>query len=114
MSEPLPSASSPRDPTEGLKQQIDQTRAELADTVDALARKADVPSRTKDKIIVTGGQLRDKATATGRQVKDKATAAGKQAKDKAANSSPRTRVMAGAAAAGAVLLAIVLRRRRAS
>ena len=114
MSEPLASASSPRDPTEGLKQQIDQTRAELAETVDALARKADVPSRTKDKVKATGGQLRDKATATGTQVKDKATVVGKQVKDKAADSSPRTRVIAAAAAAGAVLLAVVLRRRRAS
>ena len=114
MSEPRPSASSPRDPTEGLKQQIDHTRAELAETVDALADKADVPSRTKDKIMATGAQVRDRATAAGKQVKEKATYAGKQVKDKAGDTSPRTRVMAGAAAAGAVLLAIVLRRRRSS
>ena len=104
MSEPRPPASGPQDP-EVIKQQIDHTRTELADTVEALASKADVRSRAKENIASKTGQLRDKATTAGHQVSGRAAA-----------TSPRTRALsAGAVAAIAVLaLGLFLRRRRNS
>jgi ElaB/YqjD/DUF883 family membrane-anchored ribosome-binding protein len=36
--------------TEELRQDVDQTRAELGDTVEALSRKADVKTQVKQKI----------------------------------------------------------------
>ncbi|MEU6843422.1 DUF3618 domain-containing protein [Streptomyces sp. NPDC046716] len=51
-----PSASEP----EELREQVERTRAELGDTVEALAAKADVKARAKDR----AAQVKEQATAT--------------------------------------------------
>jgi hypothetical protein len=43
-------ASSPED---AIRQDIERTRAQLGETVEALAHKADVPARVKDKVHET-------------------------------------------------------------
>jgi hypothetical protein len=102
MSEPRPPASGPQDP-EVIKQQIDHTRTELAETVEALAYKADVPSRAKERIAVKSSQLREKATTAGHRMGERAAAT-------------RTRALSGAAGAAIaiLMLALFLRRRRNS
>ena len=46
--------------SEELKQEISQTREQMADTADALAYKADVPTRTKDWV----GEKKDAVVST--------------------------------------------------
>jgi Flp pilus assembly protein TadB len=102
MSEPCPPASAPQDP-EVIKQQIDHTRTELAETVEALAPEADVPSRAKDRIAAKSSQLREKATTARHQMGERAAVT-------------RTRALSGAAGAAIamLMLALFLRRRRNS
>jgi gas vesicle protein len=57
---------------EAIRADIERTRAEMGDTVDALGYKADVKSRTKEKISGTKDRLTGKVsdvTPDGRQVK---------------------------------------------
>ena len=51
------------DPT-AIREEIEQTRERMGETVDALGDKADIPSRTKDRII--GGIASLKSAVTGR------------------------------------------------
>lgn len=66
--------SSPTDPAE-LRRDIEQVRGELADTVNALAAKADVKGRAQDKAqefkaqaIQTTHQVRAQAPETAQQL----------------------------------------------
>jgi Protein of unknown function (DUF3618) len=43
-----------------IRQEIEQTRAEMSETVDALEYKADVKSRTKEKVVGATQSVRDK------------------------------------------------------
>src|SRR3954453_4864313 len=57
---------------EAIRAGIEQTRAEMGDTVDAIGYKADVKSRAKDRISETKDRLTGKVsdvTPDGRQVK---------------------------------------------
>ncbi len=47
-----------------IREQIDQTRERMGDTVDALGYKADVPARAKDSISDRVDTLRSKITGT--------------------------------------------------
>ncbi|GAA2705004.1 DUF3618 domain-containing protein [Actinoplanes palleronii] len=50
-----------------LREEIKQTRAELGQTVQALAARADVKARAKDQVELTKQRVRDQAAlATGR------------------------------------------------
>ncbi|MFE0806665.1 DUF3618 domain-containing protein [Streptomyces sp. NPDC058794] len=132
-----------------LRQQIEQTRSQLGDTVEELAGKADVKGRAKaraadlrDKAGAMTVQLRSsaahaghavqgRASRAGHAVQDKAGQAGHTVQDKAGRAGhtaerrvpqrargavraglghPRAVLVAGAAA-GAVVVAGVLRRR---
>jgi len=53
-----------------LRSEIEQTRAELGDTVELLAQKADVKARDKDKVDET----KARAVAAADEAKDKAVA----------------------------------------
>ena len=53
-----------------IRQEIEQTRERMGDTVDALGYKADVPSRTKDSITEKVQGVKAKVTAAGAQVSD--------------------------------------------
>jgi gas vesicle protein len=53
-----------------IREEIEQTRERMGDTVDALGYKADVPSRAKDSISDTVQGVRAKITGAGSQVSD--------------------------------------------
>ncbi len=53
-----------------IRQEIDQTRERMGDTVDALGYKADVPSRAKDSISDKVQGVKAKLTGAGSQVSD--------------------------------------------
>ena len=92
------SADLPNDP-EMLRAQIDETRAELGDTVEALAGKADVKGQIKETVEDKKEQVRERQDQASAEIKKM----GERAKD---NPAPF-------AAAGVVaLLALVLLRRR--
>ncbi|MDN0194997.1 DUF3618 domain-containing protein [Streptomyces sp. S.PNR 29] len=112
-----------------LRRQIEQTRSELGDTVEELAGKADVKGRAKaraadlrDRAGAMTVQLRSSAAQAGHTVQDRAKGAG-HAVEHGVTGSVRTAVQAGVrhprpvlvagAAAGAVVAAMgVLRRRQ--
>ncbi|MFC8670736.1 DUF3618 domain-containing protein [Streptomyces sp. NPDC057199] len=62
-----------------LRQQIQETRGQLGDTVEELAAKADVKARARAR----GSELKGKASEAGHTVQDKATQAGHVVQDKA-------------------------------
>ena len=86
-----------------LRAEITDTRAELGDTVDALAAKTDVTGRAKAQ----AAQLRARVAPAVTQAQ---VYAGK-ARTAAAGSSARTRIAAGAGVA-AVIVLLAARRRR--
>jgi gas vesicle protein len=55
-----------------IRQQIEQTRERMGDTVEALSYKADVPSRAKDSINERVGAVKSKISGVGSQVSDAA------------------------------------------
>jgi type I site-specific restriction endonuclease len=60
-------ASSPEDE---IRQEIERTRAELGQTVEALAHKADVPARVKDKVHDTKQTVQVKAEQATQQLQE--------------------------------------------
>ena len=84
-----PAAPGPNDP-EVIKAQIDETRAQLARTVDELSHRLDVPARAKESAF----RARDTAVETYRE-------------------SPPIVLAAVLALAGTVVGLVVWRRRRA-
>ncbi len=59
-----------------IREEIEQTREHMGDTVDALGYKADVPSRAKESISGTVDMLKSKVTGAGTQVADAAPDSG--------------------------------------
>lgn len=53
-----------------IREQIEETRERMGDTVDALGYKADVPSRTKESISGKVQGAKAKFTGTGSQISD--------------------------------------------
>jgi ABC-type transporter Mla subunit MlaD len=60
-------ASSPEDE---IRQDIERTRAQLGNTVEALAHKADVPARVKDKVHDTKQTVQAKAEQATQQLQE--------------------------------------------
>lgn len=96
------SVAGARDPEE-IRRDIDQTRQDLGDTVEALAAKADVKARARERIASTktsvvnkAGELRSKARDTS---PDGVTSGAAQASRKA-QENPVPLGLAGAFAAG--------------
>ena len=63
-----------------IRRDIEQTRQHMGDTVDALAYKADVPGRTKDKITGAVDSVKERIGGATSTVSD-ATPDGQQVKD---------------------------------
>ncbi|WP_028805667.1 DUF3618 domain-containing protein [Streptomyces sp. 142MFCol3.1] len=61
-----------------LREQVEQTRHDLGETVAALAAKADVKARTQDKVA----EVKDQAAAKAGALKAKATEAASRVQDK--------------------------------
>jgi gas vesicle protein len=53
-----------------IREEIEETRARMGDTVDALGYKADVPSRAKESITGRVQGVKEKITGTGTQISD--------------------------------------------
>ena len=65
-----------------IREEIEQTRAEMGDTVDALAHKADVKSRVKESFADKKERLRTQMQGTTSRIEDATPEAG-QVKDSA-------------------------------
>jgi hypothetical protein len=97
----------PADP-EQLRQEIERTREELGETVEALIAKADVKARTRERMGEISGRLRGATTqargqATARVEQARSQIAGRsvEAKHAAAGTSvPTGQIQARAAAVG--------------
>jgi ElaB/YqjD/DUF883 family membrane-anchored ribosome-binding protein len=96
-----------------IQADIEQTRVELGETIDALTTKLDVKTRVKDRVAST----KDQARARLADLKDKAVDLSVRAKAGATDDvgKPTPTAIVVAAAAGAVvaaLVTVVVRRRR--
>jgi hypothetical protein len=107
--------------TERLREDIAATRAELADTVEALAAKGDLKARAKDKVAEVKAAAGEQAGQAAQTTKVKAAQVGRQAQEKitevtakAKERAPMARRSGAAAAAVAAGLVLVwMWRRRA-
>ncbi len=77
-----------------IREAIATTRAEMAETIEALGRKADVKARVNEKVTVTADHAKEALS------------------DAAAKSTESPWPVVGAAAAVALLVALLLWRRR--
>ncbi len=91
---------------EALRREIEQTRAELGETVEALAAKADVKARAQEAVDDAKQRARGALDSVAYQV-------GKQ-REKVAALSPQVQAVIAAVAVGLVALLLVrkLRNRR--
>ena len=119
---------------ERIEHDIERTREQLADTVEALAYKADVPARARERATAVKDRATesaahaahavreraDQATHVARERADQAARVARERADQAVHAAqeapPRTRAVAGVAAAVAALGAVwlLVRRRRSS
>jgi Protein of unknown function (DUF3618) len=53
-----------------IRQQIEETRGRMEDTIDAIGYKADVPSRTKDKVSGAVSSVKEKVVGAADTVSD--------------------------------------------
>ena len=102
-----------------IQADIESTRKELGETVEALSAKLDVKERTKEKVAETKDRVVDKAHTLQHAATDKAHAVQHAATDKAhtlqhaATENPQRSVpVASLLLIGAVALGIVVWRRR--
>jgi hypothetical protein len=96
-----------------IEAEIEQTRQELGDTVEALAAKTDVKAQAKDKIAqVKGGarQKKDEVASRARAATPDSAGAGAQQVVSTVQRKPLPFAAAGAFAGG-VLVGWILRRR---
>jgi ABC-type transporter Mla subunit MlaD len=84
---PVPASSDTEEKSpEQIRAEIDATREELGDTVEALAAKTDVKAQAKAKVEDTKAQARAKVE----DVKSMAQAAAEEAKAKAKDAAPES------------------------
>lgn len=105
-------STAPRSPDE-IESELEQTRQDLGETVDALSAKFDVKSRAKEQVAVTKQRASDQFhVARGR-----AAAAAAKGKDAATDDEGSVKPVVPATAGGVALLVlgvliVVVRRRR--
>ena len=66
---------------DAIRQDIEQTRTEMSDTVEAVGYKADVPSRTKDAVSDKVENMKSKVSDTATRAKEAVTGATSRAGD---------------------------------
>jgi uncharacterized protein DUF3618 len=91
-----------KDP-EQLREEIEETRRELGDTVEALAAKADVKARVKDKVGATkesAAQKKDELLGKARETSPDSVSAGASQATQKAKENPLPVAAAGAFAVG--------------
>jgi len=99
------SAQSPQE----LQAQVEQTRAELADTVDQLTQKTDVKARAKDagnRAVASGKDTANRAAASGKDTANRAVATVR------ANPAPFGAAAAGALAADVATAVLIAKKRQ--
>jgi ElaB/YqjD/DUF883 family membrane-anchored ribosome-binding protein len=97
-----------RGDVELLRAEIQRTREELGETVQALAAKADVKARVRESADRTRQRVRNQASHTRDVVRDTVPEAGNKARR---NAVPWAAVAVGIAAVAVVLMVVRGRRR---
>ena len=94
---------------DAIRQDIEQTRAEMSDTVEAVGYKADVPSRAKEAVSDKVESVRSKVSDTATRAKEAVAGTASRAGDATPSSGEvkqRTRQVAGMAKENPLGLAI--------
>jgi hypothetical protein len=81
----------PKANVDQLRAEIKQTRADLGETVQALAAKADVKARAKDQVEQTKQKVRAQAVETTEKVREAALSATDRVRNAAAHASAAAR-----------------------
>jgi hypothetical protein len=66
---------------DAIREEIEQTRAEMGETVDAIGYKADVPSRAKEKVGEKVGNAKSMVSNTATRAKEAVTGSASQVGD---------------------------------
>jgi gas vesicle protein len=70
-----------KDP-DAIRQEIEQTRAEMSETVEAIGYKADVPSRTKEAVVGKVEAVKDRVSDTATRAKEAVTGSAERVGDR--------------------------------
>jgi Protein of unknown function (DUF3618) len=73
---------------DAIREQIEQTRAEMTETVEAIGYKADVPSRAKEKMSEKVDSVKSKLSGTATRAKQAVTGAAARAGDTVGEATP--------------------------
>ena len=74
---------------DAIRQDIEQTRAEMSETVEAVGYKADVPSRAKDKVSEKMEDVKSKVSETATRAKEAVTGTTSRVGDAASGTAAR-------------------------
>jgi ElaB/YqjD/DUF883 family membrane-anchored ribosome-binding protein len=74
---------------DAIRQDIEQTRAEMSETVEAVGYKADVPSRAKDKVSQTVDNVKNKVSGTATRAKEAVVGTASRAGDAVSETTSR-------------------------
>jgi len=72
-----------------IRQDIEDTRAEMSETVEAVGYKADVPSRAKDKVSETVDNVKNKVSGTATRAKEAVVGTASRAGDAVSDTTSR-------------------------
>ena len=73
---------------DAIRQDIEQTRAEMSDTVEAIGYKADVPSRAKDAVSEKVENVKSKVSDTATRAKEAVTGTTSRVGDRVGDATP--------------------------
>src|SRR4029434_9000646 len=74
---------------DAIREDIAQTRSEMSETVEAVGYKADVPSRTKDKVSETMDNVKNKVSDTATRAKEAVVGTASRAGDTVSETTSR-------------------------
>jgi ElaB/YqjD/DUF883 family membrane-anchored ribosome-binding protein len=74
---------------DAIRQDIEQTRAEMSETVEAIGYKADVPARAKETVSETVDNVKAKVSGTATRAKEAVTGSTSRATDAAGGTASR-------------------------
>lgn len=104
-------AQEPRSPEE-IQAEIEQTRRELGDSVEALTAKLDVKTRAREKVDASRQQAADQLQSARRSVSGTAARGKDAVTDERGRLRPAVPATAGVIAVGVVVAVLVWRWRR--
>jgi ElaB/YqjD/DUF883 family membrane-anchored ribosome-binding protein len=74
---------------DAIRQDIEETRTEMSETVEAVGYKADVPSRAKDKVSETMDNVKNKVSDTATRAKEAVVGTASRASDTVSDTTAR-------------------------